>query len=107
MGNDYLWGTSSAFIAENQLHSQNLLPWPGLCGGCKDLQGHPGPGNQSLREGFYVVVFGESLFRLEDGLYGSVIKMLTDVFNLFKRCRVLLKTMLGFPPVSDKKFQYM
>lgn len=44
MGYDYLQGTSSAFGAENPLHPQNLLPWPSLCGGCEDLQGHEDQG---------------------------------------------------------------
>lgn len=53
------------------------------------------------QRGCFLVIFGET--RLEDGLLGSVIKMLTSILNFLQRCQLLWKKMLVFPPISDQK----
>lgn len=50
----------------------------------------------SLREGIFIVVFVESPFQLENGLLGTVVKMLMDILNFLQVFQVLWKKMLGF-----------
>lgn len=49
-----------------------------------------------LKGGSFLVVFDET--RLEDGLLGSVIKMLTNILNFLQRCQLLRKKMTEFFP---------
>lgn len=60
-------------------------------------------GNWSLREGLFF--FCESLFQLKDWLFGSVVKMLTDILNFLQRCQVLLKkTLEVFPQFQIRNY---
>ena len=72
----------TSFILETCSRSQAFVVDVRICKvtGTRELE---------LEGGFLVVVFGESPFQLEDGLLGSVIKMLTDVLNFLQRCQVL------------------
>lgn len=75
VGCDYLLGT---FGAANQRDAWKLLLWPSLVVGVRILK-VTGTGEPELEGGCFVAGLGESPFQLEDGLLGSVIKMLTNV----------------------------